>query len=95
VTGDGGRNLETRSGQRSVSFLFYQEVIGFKFIFPVCLRCRLKYSSGQGTRNDQIMIWIAPSEKDTATGTLEKRLGVDAELVGGNPGLTQVRGGSL
>ena len=41
------------------------------------------------------MIWIAPSEKDTATGTLEKRLGVDAELVGGNPGLTQVRGGSL
>ena len=41
------------------------------------------------------MIWVAPSEKDTATETLEKRLGVAANQFRANSGLTQVRGGSL
>ena len=37
--------------------------------------------------NRTLMIWIAPSEKDTAAATLEKRLGDTADQFRANSGL--------
>jgi hypothetical protein len=51
----------------------------FPQFFPVCLFFHLKYSGGQGHAHSRIMNGVAPSEKNTATGTLEKRLWAAAD----------------
>ncbi|MCX6930861.1 MAG: hypothetical protein NT154_47810, partial [Verrucomicrobia bacterium] len=59
---------------------------------PARRRRELVYQRQPPRQTDcKLMIWIAPSEKDTATNTLEKRLWDAADQLRANSGLISLR----